>query len=145
MGPPRRRDRQRDWGRRLTTGHHAERSATLRDYLHVLQRRRWIFLQAVVLVPLAAVLFSLHQQKMYEASAQVLLSAQNLAQTLTGTQSTGINLQPDRIAQTQAGVARAPGIASRVLNDVSGSRLTVDQFLGRSSVTTSPNADILGF
>ena len=32
-------------------------AATLRDYLHVVRRRKWIILLAVVLVPLAAVLF----------------------------------------------------------------------------------------
>ncbi len=129
----------------MTSGHHAEHSATLRDYLHVVRRRKWIILQAVVLVPLAAVAFSLHQQRLYQASAQVLLSTQNLAAQVTGTQSTGLNLQPDRIAQTQAGVARVPVIAQRVLRRVSGTRLTVDQFLADSSVTTSPNADLLGF
>jgi Mrp family chromosome partitioning ATPase len=123
------------------TGH----AATLRDYLHVVQRRKWIILQAVVLVPLAAVLFSLHQEKLYEAQAQVLLSAQNLAAQLTNTQSTGINLQPDRIAQTQAGVARVPTIAQRVVDRVPEARLTADEFLQSSSVSTSPNADLLGF
>ena len=127
------------------TGSSAGHAATLRDYLHVVQRRKWIILQAVVLVPLAAVLFSLHQQSLYQAQAQVLLSAQNLAAQLTNTQSTGINLQPDRIAQTQAGVARVPAIAARVVQNVPRANLTVDELLGSSSVTTSPNADLLTF
>ena len=46
------------------------------------------------------------------------LSSQNLAAQLTGTQSIGINLQPDRIAAMQADVARAPDIARRVLGKV---------------------------
>jgi tyrosine-protein kinase len=123
----------------------AAHGATLRDYLHVVQRRKWIILQAVVLVPLAAVLFSLNQQKLYEAQAQVLLSSQNLAAQLTNTQSTGINLQPDRIAQTQAGVARVPAVAQRVVERVPEANLTGDEFLGASSVSTSPNADLLTF
>src|SRR4051794_9622608 len=86
----------------LTSGH-ASHAATLRDYLNVARRRKWIIVQAVVLVPVAAVLFSLHQQKLYQAQAQVLLSTQNLAAQLTNTQYTGVNLQPDRIAATQAG------------------------------------------
>src|SRR5713101_8607377 len=85
------------------TTHHA---STLRDYLHVVRRRKWIILQAVVLVPFAAVAFSLHQQKKYEASAQVLLSRQNLATSLTGAQDPSVYIQADRIAQTQADVAR---------------------------------------
>jgi polysaccharide biosynthesis transport protein len=129
----------------MTSSGNAAHAATLRDYLQVVRRRKWIILQAVVLVPLAAVLFSLHQQTLYQASAQVLLSSQNLASQLTGTQSTGINLQPDRIAQTQANVARVPGIAQRVLNAVPGTGLTAEEFLDSSTVTTSPNADLLTF
>ncbi len=63
----------------MTVGAHSGHAASLRDYLHVVRRRKWIILQAVVLVPAAAIAFSLHQQKLYQASAQVLLSSQNLA------------------------------------------------------------------
>jgi Mrp family chromosome partitioning ATPase/capsular polysaccharide biosynthesis protein len=129
----------------MTAGGHSGHAATLRDYLQVVRRRKWIILQAVLLVPAAAVAFSLHQQTQYQASAQVLLSSQNLANQLTGTQSTGINLQPDRIAQTQADVARVPTIAQRVLGAFPGTGLTLDQFLGASSVSTATNADILTF
>ena len=115
---------------------HAGHAATLRDHLHVLRRRKWLVLQAAVLVPAAAVAFSLHQQKLYQASAQVLLSSQNLANELTGTQQTGVSVQPDRVAQTQADVARVPAIAARVLRRVPGSGLTVQRFLSRSSVTS---------
>jgi polysaccharide biosynthesis transport protein len=127
------------------TGAHGSHAATLRDYLQVVRRRRWIILQAVVLVPLAAVLFSLHQQRLYQAQAQVLLSSQNLAAQLTNTQSTGINLQPDRIAATQADVARAPRVAARVLAHVPGTGWTVDDFLQHSSVSNAANADLLTF
>ena len=96
-------------------------------------------------VVLAAVLFSLNQQKLYQATAQVFLSSQNLAAQLTGTQSTGINLQPDRIAQTQADVARVPQLAQRVLRSVPGAGLTPEQLLLDSSVSTTANADILTF
>jgi polysaccharide biosynthesis transport protein len=120
-------------------------ATTLRDYLHVVRRRKWIILGAAILVPLAAVAFSLHQPKLYQASAQVLLSSQNLASQLTGTQDTGVSLAPDRIAQTQADVARVPTIASRVLDEVQGTGLTAQEFLGASTASTANNADILNF
>lgn len=129
----------------MTTAGHAGHAATLRDYLHVLRRRKWIILQAAVLVPAAAIGFSLHQQKLYRASAQVLLSSQNLATELTGTQQTGVSVQPDRVAQTQADVARVPAIAARVLRRVPDTGLTVQRFLSRSGVSTATNADILTF
>src|SRR6266446_7417295 len=113
----------------MTAAAHTGDPSTLRDYLQVVRRRKLVILQAVVLVPAAAIAFSLHQQKLYQASAQVLLSSQNLAAQLTGTQSTGINLQPDRIAQTQAEIARVPDLARKVLAKVGGSQLTVQDFL----------------
>ena len=129
----------------MTGGSHVGHAASLRDYLHVVRRRKWIILGAVVLVPLAVVAFSLQQQKLYRASAQVLLSTQNLAAALTGTQQTGITQDPTRIAQTQADVARVPTIAQRVLAGFPGTGLTSQQFLDDSTVSTAPNADILTF
>ncbi len=128
----------------MTTGH-AEHSATLRDYLHVLRRRKWIVLQAVVLVPAAALAFSLHQQKLYQASAQVLLSTQNLAAELTGTQQQGVQIQPDRVAQTQADVARVPTVAASALRSIRYDGLSPLGLLNTSSVSTATNADILTF
>jgi succinoglycan biosynthesis transport protein ExoP len=129
----------------VTAAGHAGHAATLRDYLHVLRRRKWIVLQAVVLVPAAAIAFSLHQEKLYQASAQVLLSTQNLAAELTGTQQVGVQVQPDRVAQTQADVARVPEVAFRVLQRVRGTLLTTQGFLAHSTVSTATNADILTF
>ena len=63
-----------------------EAETTLRDYLDVVKRRKWVILQALVLVPAAAIAFSLTQTKLYEASAEVLISQQNLAAALTGTE-----------------------------------------------------------
>lgn len=129
----------------MTAVGHPGHAVTLRDYLNVVRRRKWIILLAVVLVPAAAIGFSLHQQKRYQASAQVLLSAQNLAAQLTGTQNTGVNEPQTEIVQTQAEVARVPTIAARVLHRVPGTGLTIQSFLADSSVSASPNADILTF
>src|SRR3954463_12730725 len=86
-------------------------AATLHHYLSVMRRRVWTIAAAVVLVTAAAVGFSLHQQKLYQASAQVLLNPQNLAAQLTGTaQSSGISEPQTEVVQTQAYVARVPRI-----------------------------------
>jgi succinoglycan biosynthesis transport protein ExoP len=124
----------------------AVQAATLRDYLQVVRRRRWLIIQAVVLVPLAAAAFSLHQQKLYQASAQVLLSSQNLAaQLTTGSQSNGVNVTPDWIDQTQAEVARVAKVAEHALAAVPKTGLTPQQFLDSSSVSTATGADVLTF
>src|SRR5690242_4896545 len=124
---------------------HGSHSSSLSDYLRVVRRRKWIIIQAAVLVPLAAVAFSLRQTRLYEASSQVLLSNQNLASALTGTQqSTGVNLQADRVAQTQADLARVPAVANATLRAVHLER-TPSELLSHSSVSAKPNADLLQF
>jgi tyrosine-protein kinase len=118
---------------------------TLQTYLAVIRRRAGIIVLAVLLVPLAAVLFSRHQEKLYQASSQVLLSRQNLANSLTGTQDPTVYVQADRIAQTQADVARVPAIAVRLLRRLDLRQVTASQFLADSSVVAAQNADLLTF
>ena len=119
-----------------------EQGTTLRDYLNVAKRRKWIILQALVLVPAAAIAFSLTQTKLYEASAEVLLSNQNLAAALTGTPDLARNLQADRVAQTQANLARVPDVARRVIEEA-GADMTAEEFLALSTASAKQNADLL--
>jgi succinoglycan biosynthesis transport protein ExoP len=114
---------------------------TLRDYLQVARRRKWIIVQASVIVPLAALAFSLNQQAQYQGSAQVLLSQQDLSNQLTGTQNYN-NDPADRQAQTQASLARVPAVAQRAI-DSAHVRMTPTEFLGASAVTAGTNSDIL--
>jgi Mrp family chromosome partitioning ATPase/capsular polysaccharide biosynthesis protein len=123
------------------TGGHA---ATLRDYLHVVQRRKWIILIAVVLVPASAVAFSLRQKPVYQASASVFLSNQDFASALAGVPAPNTSGASDTGMQTQAVLARVPAIAWRVVTKLH-LPLTVGGFLGESSVSSSTNADILTF
>jgi non-specific protein-tyrosine kinase len=120
-------------------------AVTLHDYLRVVRRRKWVVLLAVLIVPLLAVAFSLHQQKRYEASADVLLNSETLATTVPGIPQTGLSEDPVRVAQTQAEVARGPEIVRDALRTVSSARLTVGGFLADSSVSSSPTSDILTF
>jgi capsular exopolysaccharide synthesis family protein len=108
-------------------------------------RRKWVVLLVIVLVPAAAVALSVRQPKLYQASARVLLSWQNLANELTGTAGSSVAQQPDRLAQTQAAVAQTTDVAKLVLAKVPGAHLTAGGFLADSSVSTNPNADILIF
>jgi Mrp family chromosome partitioning ATPase len=120
-------------------------AVTLHDYLRVVRRRKWIVVQAALLLTLAAVAFSLHQERLYEASADVLLSAENLSGAVPGTPLNGLSQDPARTTQTQAQVARVPEVVQRALDRVSGTGLTVGDFLASSSVSSSPTSDILTF
>lgn len=117
--------------------------STLMDYLRVVRRRKWVLLQAIVLVPLAAVAFSLRQPHVYQSSAEVLLSRQNLGASLNGIQDPYIYQQADRFAATQADIARVPAVAARAIARSGVTDVTPDELLADSSVSAKSNADLL--
>jgi succinoglycan biosynthesis transport protein ExoP len=116
---------------------------TLRDYLLVLRRWKWNFLLPVVLVPAVAVLISMREPATYEASAKVLLSRQNVTESLTGV-SAGF-VDPARTAQTEAELARVPQVASRAIEAVRVRNLTPSKLLESSAVSASASSDFLRF
>jgi len=117
--------------------------STLRDYIEVLKRRRWVVLLPLVVVPLFAILLSLRQPAIYQASAQVLISRENLATQLEGLSDPNTT-DPARTAGTQAQLARVPEVARRALAaaHIHGSP---SDLLGASSVTATPETDLLVF
>jgi polysaccharide biosynthesis transport protein len=116
---------------------------TLLDYLLVLRRWKWSFLLPVVLVPAIAVFISARKAPTYEASAQVLLQGQNVAESLSGV-SPG-NVDPARAAQTEADLARVPEVARRALAEARVLGLTPQKLLKSSSVSASASSDFLRF
>jgi len=119
-------------------------ATTLRDYLRVVRRRKWVILQAVVLVPLAATLWAVQQDPVYVASAEVLVTQQNIAQSLTGTDVSGGG-PPERALATQARLAEGPEVARRTLAALKITDMTVTELMIASTVTARKNTDILTF
>lgn len=124
------------------TNHHP---SSLSEYLDVVRRRKWFILQAALLVPITAVLLSFDQPKVFQSSAQVLLNRGNLANGLTGTPDASLFLQADRVAQTQADLARTAPVVRNTLKATHVRSQTVAGFLGNSSVAALPNSDVLEF
>lgn len=124
--------------------HSPDHTIALRDYLEVIRRRKWIVLFFAVLVPAAAIALSLAQKPVYEGSAQVLLSRENLANSLTGVTDPNASLEQGVFVQTQAELARVPEIANRVIErlDLTASS---DEFLADSEVATGADSEILTF
>jgi polysaccharide biosynthesis transport protein len=120
-------------------------ASTLRDYVHVARRRKWIILQAVILVPAVAVLLSARHAKQYEACANVLLSYQNLASSLTGTPDSSIYQPVERIAETQAELAQVPAVSQRAAQRLNVSDRSARKILDETSVTANPNSNLLQF
>jgi len=121
---------------------HAQTS-TLRHYLDVLRRRRWLVLAAVVAVPLGAVGLSLLQSPRYAASAEVLLSRQNLANSLTNVVDPALTIDPQRLVDTQTNVAESPQIAAATLAAAGIHGRTPQQLLDAIGVSARTGTDIL--
>jgi polysaccharide biosynthesis transport protein len=116
--------------------------STLHDYLGVLRRRKLILIPPVLLAPAVAVLLSMGKPVRYEASAQVLINRQNLANPGV---TDPTQLDSGRLLTTQAQFARLPDIANQALATVGLSNWSASDLLGESSVTATDNSDFLTF
>ena len=122
---------------------HTQDAPNLQHYLHVLRRRKWIVLQAVVLAPLAAVVLALNQQHLYRASAEVWLSTKDLSVIATDRSSPYVN--PERLGETSAELARVPAVATAALKSAELTDRSPADLLANSSVRPKTNADLLVF
>src|SRR5687768_461764 len=93
-----------------------EGQRNITQFLGVISRRRWtVIVPILALVAVAVVHFVLATPR-YEAKSEVLLSRQNLANTLNGAGAQ--SFQPNeffQIATTQANLATSTQVAERVL------------------------------
>jgi polysaccharide biosynthesis transport protein len=116
---------------------------TLRDYLDTVRRWKWAILTCAVLSPAVAVLVSLRQPSLYQASAKVLIQRQNLAFQLQNV-TDPTTFDPTRVIDTQAELARVPEVARRTVA-AAGVDEDASALLGASSVSSGDNSDILTF
>jgi receptor protein-tyrosine kinase len=120
----------------------------LREYLHILQRRKWIVLLAVVIVPLAAVALALRQSPLYQSSADVLLRYQSLPSTVSGISdpnSYSYYVDPVRSTDTQLQVAGLPLLADRVAAALRKHGIDPTAVTGSTSVAEIGDTDVLEF
>ena len=119
--------------------------SVLRDWLSVLRRQKWIVLLAVTVVPLLAFAASHSQQRLYQASAAVLLNAQNPTTAEALNLSAAGPSTPDRYAATQAKLARVGAVAKSAVRAPGLPDRTPEALLANSSVSTNPTDDLLTF
>jgi Mrp family chromosome partitioning ATPase/capsular polysaccharide biosynthesis protein len=113
--------------------------------LRILRRRKWYVIGTAILVAVLAVAFSLREQKAYQAQSQVLLSRQDIAGAITGTQNPSFTEDPARYAATQASLARSSSVARLAIKTAHITGRTPSGLLGESSVTPNATADVLDF
>ena len=129
----------------VTTTDHRHTELTLADYLVVVRRHKWVIIITTIIVPLTAFLMSAQQPKVYSASADVLLSRQDIGSALTGIPGASSYSDPERYARTQAALARVPEVARRAIARANVREMFPYELLESSSVTPRENADLLRF
>jgi len=120
----------------------------LKDYLQILQRRKWWVLIALLLVPAVSVVLALRQVALYQTSADVLLRSQSLPSALSGIadpNSSPYYVDPVRATGTQIEIALLPAMAKRVVRALPKQHLTTADVLGSIGVFAVPNSDFLRF
>ena len=118
---------------------------SLDDYLAILRRRKWVVIESVVIVAIVTGLLSLQQQKVFRATAAMLINQQDLGAAVTGLPTSNAGADPARSVQTQATLARVPEVARVAVAKAGVPGMTAGQLLLNSSVTGSPDSDFLTF
>jgi capsular exopolysaccharide synthesis family protein len=118
---------------------------TLGSHIAALRRQKYVIISTTLLVAGVVLFLSLHQTKIHQASAEVLLSRQNLGSAVTGTQDPYLSSDPTRVAQTQVDIARLPRVAKRALANAGLAVRSAGSLLDNSSVSSNTNSDILTF
>jgi Mrp family chromosome partitioning ATPase/capsular polysaccharide biosynthesis protein len=118
---------------------------SIRDYVALLRRRKWIIIIAIVVAPAAAYAFAARQPAVYQATATVATKEGNLAATVSGIQDNSFYADPNRLAATQIALAETPAVAKSVLNRAGIKNGDPNALLGSTTISADPNADILYF
>ena len=121
-------------------------TSTLGEYAQLVRRRKWIVLQAAVLIPLAILAFTLTQDPLYQGESQVLLNTKDPTDPVLGSVSTRASADElDRDAATQAEVAAGPSLARRVLRARGSAGQTADDLIDNTDVSARSGSDLLIF
>jgi Mrp family chromosome partitioning ATPase/capsular polysaccharide biosynthesis protein len=121
----------------------ADGGTSITDIAGVLRRRAWLLLLCLIAFPAAAYGISQLQEPVYRAEAQVLLSDQNLANSLTDTPDPGSRIDRDRIARTQIEIAKLPAIADLTLRRLKIKDMTPEQLLADVEISSLGKTDIM--
>lgn len=104
--------------------------------LRVLRRRRLVIAALIVVVPLAALGYSLNQPTEYSASATLLLQNPNLPQQVGGSLTLQLGEDPSRVAATAIQLAQSATVANMT-------EATLHAPLGSVSVQGNASTDLI--
>lgn len=113
----------------------------LEQGLRIVRRRKWIFLQALVLIPLIALALSLTQEKQYTAEAKLLFRASPLG-SIADPSDENAFIDPAREAATNDQLVTLPVVAERALELLERDGITGVDVLSSVAVDSGGEADI---
>lgn len=122
----------------FSEGTHVE----LQDYLKIVRRRKWVIIEAFVVVLVAAVVASLFQTRIYESTATLLVREQDLGSTLFGQIMPELSMQPERGLQTQLDLVKLRPIAEATIQELD-LKTTPDQLLSKVTVDARPQSNLM--
>lgn len=114
----------------------------LRDYLRVIRVRKWVILQAVIVVTVAALAVSLVQTKTYESEARVLISENDTGAAIFGTVLPELSSQPERGLQTQVQLLQLRPLAESTVRKLNLSE-SPDELLKNVEVSSVGQTNII--
>ncbi len=116
----------------------------LRDYLHVIWRRKWWVMGVVVLVTAAAFVYSsFFQVELYQATASVVIKEQPAASSLLAeSYLEALSTQPERDIQTQVELLKSKVLAKRVVGALQ-LEMSPGQLMGKLSVEPVGKTNII--
>lgn len=91
----------------------------LRDYLRIIRARMWLVIVAVVVTFAATLAFSLMQDEVYEAEADLLISESNSSSSaMLDAALSGFSSQPERSLQTQVRMMKLRPVFERTIRSL---------------------------
>jgi len=107
----------------------------LRDYIQVIRVRKWVIIQAVIIVTLTALAVSFLQPKTYQGTALVLVSEKGSSASVFGDLLPQLSAQPERAMQTQVQLMQIRPIAEATIKKLD-LQMTPDALLESITVAT---------
>ncbi|MGH2840033.1 MAG: polysaccharide biosynthesis tyrosine autokinase, partial [Solirubrobacteraceae bacterium] len=115
----------------------------LREFLQVLGRRLPIVLAAVVIVPAAALAFSLGAEKQYTATAKLLFRDPGFDQKVFGSSVLAPSADPAREAATNVGLVSLDTISARAARALRDANLTPSQIRDKVKVAAEGQSNVI--
>lgn len=114
----------------------------LRDYFNVLRARKWVILQAVVIVTLTAFVASYIQPKEYQGEAHVLVQETDQASAIFGEMIPELSSQPERSLETQVQIMSLRPLAENAIRRLDLG-MTPEQLLSKADVSAVGQTNIV--